>query len=298
MRRLTHDADRSIISSVERRQPGVRIALAVTATLVMLGLTLACVGPLMWLAKSALSTSADIYQDPFAWWPSGIQWDNLAQSWIRIDLGRKLLNTVVVVAGSLFFALFVALSGGYVLAILRPRYSRVLEVAVLATLFVPGVVSLVALYLTVLRLPLVDVSLINTYWAVWLPAGANAVNVLLVRTFFAGLPRELFEAAKVDGASSWTVFWRIVVPLSKPIISVVSLLTIVASWKDFLWPLLALPDGRLQPISVGLYNASSTAETSILMAAMLISVIGPVVVFLIFQRQFLRSAGQAGALKG
>lgn len=296
--RARSDDDRTLISGPERRSPSIRVLLIVVSAIVIFGLVIASLGPLLWLGKAALSTSGDISREPFALWPHGMQWANLAEAWTRVQIGRYLLNTLIVVGGSVVSALVIALTGGYVLAVLRPRYAKVLEIGVLATLFVPGVVSLVSLYLTVLSLPLVNVNLINTYWAVWLPAGVNVVNVLLVRSFFGQLPRELFEAARVDGASTWTVFWRIVLPLSKPIIAVIVLLTAVASWKDFLWPLLALPDATLQPLSVGLYKISSTAETSILMAGMFISVIIPIALFLIFQRQFLRSAGQAGAIKG
>jgi multiple sugar transport system permease protein len=94
------------------------------------------------------------------------------------------------------------------------------------------------------------------------------------------------------------VLWSIVLPMSKPVLGVVSLLTIVAAWKDFLWPMLVLPSPDLQPLSVGLYRISDTAPTSLLMAGMFISVIIPVLLFVIFQKQFLRSAGQAGAIKG
>jgi len=122
--------------------------------------------------------------------------------------------------------------------------------------------------------------------------------VLLVARFFDRLPRDVFEAAKIDGAGVFRVFWSIVLPMSRPVVGVVSLLTIVGSWKEFLWPLLVLPSPDLQPLSVGLYRISDTAPTSLLMAGMFISVIIPIGLFLLFQRQFLRSAGQAGAIKG
>ena len=109
---------------------------------------------------------------------------------------------------------------------------------------------------------------------------------------------EIFEAARVDGANSFDGFWRIVLPMSKPIIGVVSLLTLVSAWKEFLWPLLVLPSPDLQPLSVVLYKAANTAETAVLIAGMFISVIVPLLLFLLFQKQFLRSAGQAGAIKG
>ncbi len=292
------DIDRGIISPSERSRLSVRLGLLVLSILVIGTLALVAAGPILWLAKSAVSTTQDILREPFAWWPSGIQWDNLVQAWNGIDVGRALANTVLIALGNWFFGLLVALTGGYALAILRPRYARVLTAMVLATLFIPSIVSLVSLYLTVIDVPLIHANLIDTFWSVWLPSAATAFNVLLVKNFFEGLPKEVFEAARVDGANALDVFWRIVLPMSKPIIGVVSLLTLVSAWKEFLWPLLVLPSAGVQPLSVVLYKAANTAETAVLIAGMFISVIIPLLLFLVFQKQFLRSAGQAGAIKG
>ncbi|GAA5201562.1 carbohydrate ABC transporter permease [Microbacterium jejuense] len=290
--------DRTNVSELDRTRRTVRIVMRILAAVVILGLLVVSFGPLLWLFKAALSTSQDILKYPFEWWPSGIQWQNLPDAWSQIRIGQYLLNTVWMAAGCWFFGLLVALTGGYGIAILRPRYAKAVNVAVLATLFIPGVVSLISLYVTVLDVPLIGVNLVNTFWAVWLPTAANAFNVLLVARFFDRLPRDVFEAAKIDGAGVFRVFWSIVLPMSRPVIGVVSLLTIVGSWKEFLWPLLVLPSPDLQPLSVGLYRISDTAPTSLLMAGMFISVIIPIGLFLLFQRQFLRSAGQAGAIKG
>lgn len=261
-------------------------------------LAVAALGPLLWLAKSALSTAQDILRDPFGWWPSGIQWDNMVVAWTKLRIGDYFLNTVWVLLGSWGFSLLVALTGGYVIAILRPVYARVLSTAVLATLFIPGVVSLISLYLVVLDLPILGLNLVDTFWAVWLPGAANAFNVLIITQFFRSLPTEIFEAAEIDGAGPFRIFWSIVLPMSKPIIGVVSVLSVVGAWKDFLWPLLVLPSPANQPLSVGLYKLSGTAELSLLMAGMFISVVVPLMVFLVFNRQVLASAGSAGAIKG
>ncbi|MGF6822275.1 multiple sugar transport system permease protein [Microbacterium sp. ZKA21] len=290
--------DRTNVSDLDRRRPGVRITMAIIAVVVVGALIVMSAGPLLWLFKSALSTSQDILRDPFGWWPSGVQWQNLSDAWNKIQIGQYLMNTIWMTLGCWFFGLLVAVTGGYGIAILKPAYARFINAAVLATLFIPGVVSLISLYVTVLDVPLVGVSLVNTFWAVWLPSAASAFNVLLVARFFDGLPKDVFEAARIDGSGVFRVLWSIVLPMSKPVLGVVSLLTIVAAWKDFLWPMLVLPSPDLQPLSVGLYRISDTAPTSLLMAGMFISVIIPVLLFVIFQKQFLRSAGQAGAIKG
>jgi multiple sugar transport system permease protein len=182
--------------------------------------------------------------------------------------------------------------------VLRPRYGKLILGAVLTTMFVPAVVLLVPLYLTILDPPVLGRSLINTFWAVWLPAGASAFNVLLVQRFFDNLPREVFEAARVDGAGPFRLFWSIVLPMSKPILGVVSVFAIIASWKDFLWPLLVLRDPDLQPLSVRLPTLAHTTDLGVFLAALAISTLIPVAMFVVFQRQFLNSAGLGGAVKG
>lgn len=297
-RQRAKENDRGVLSDLDRQQLSFRIPYAVISSILLLGLALASLGPLLWLAKSAVSTSQDILGSPLEFWPSGIQWSNLVVAWNDLQVGMYLLNTVWVALGSWFFGLLVALTGAYVISILRPSYVKILSGAVMATLFIPAVISLISLYVTILDVPFIGVNLLNTYWAVWLPAAAHAFNILVVTRFFDSLPRDIFEAARIDGAGTFVVFWRIVLPMSRPVIGVVSLLTIVASWKDFLWPLLVLRDPALQPLSVGLYKLDQSADTALLLAAMFISVIIPVLLFLVFKKQFLEGAGQAGAIKG
>jgi multiple sugar transport system permease protein len=182
--------------------------------------------------------------------------------------------------------------------VLRPKYAPLVKGMLLATLFVPAVVLLVPLYVEIVHPPLVHHSFINSYWAVWLPAGASAFNVVLVTRFFDNLPREIFEAARVDGAGPVRLFWAIVLPMSKPILGVVSVFAVLASWKDFLWPLLVLANPDIQPLSVRLPSIQSQTELGVFLAAMFIACLVPIAGFLVFQRSFLRGPGLGGAIKG
>ncbi|MGW9166708.1 carbohydrate ABC transporter permease [Agromyces sp. NPDC055658] len=290
--------DRGIVSEHERGRGGVRASMGAIHVFLFAGLVVAGLGPLLWLAKAAVTPTQDTLTQPFALWPNGIDWANLEQAWNDIHIDQYFLNTIWVAAGSWFFQLLIATTAGYALSILRPKYAPVLNALVLATLFIPAVVLLVPLYLTILHPPLIDTSLLNTYWAVWLPAAANAFNILLVKRFFDGLPREVFEAARTDGAGPFRVFWSIVLPMSKPILGVVSVFAVIAAWKDFLWPLLVLPDPAVQPLSVRLPAVQSQTELDVFLAALAISTLIPVALFLVFQRLFLRGAGLGGAVKG
>ena len=252
----------------------------------------------LWLAKAATSTTQDTLRTPFALWPSGVDWTNLADAWTKVEISKYFGNTLWVALGSWAVQLFVATTGGFVLSVLRPRYAKVVTAAVLATLFIPGIVVLVPLFLTVLDLPLFGTSIVDTYWAVWLPAGANAFNVLLVKRFMDGLPRDVFEAAQVDGAGPFRQLFYVALPLSRPILGVVSILAMLNAWKDYLWPLVVLPNPEIQPLSVRLPIIRETVELDVFLAALLISMALPITLFLVFQRLFLRSVSIGGAVKG
>lgn len=285
--------ERSNISDSDLSRASTRFTFRVVVGVVLALLVLVAAGPLLWLAKSAVSTTQDILRTPFALWPAGIQWHNLADAWNQIQIGRFTTNSLLITGGEVIVAVFSAVTLGYVLAILRPRYGPVLNAAIMATLFIPGVISLVPLYLTV-----IDLGLLDSYAALWLTNGVSAFNVLIMKQYFQTIPSELFEAATVDGAGPLRILWSIVLPLARPIIGVVALLAFIASWKDFLWPLLALPSPDKQPLSVGLATVAPQADLAMLMAGMFIAVLIPIAVFAIFQKQFLTGAGSAGALKG
>lgn len=297
-RSVQEQADRGILSTADRRRPQVRIVGTLLS--VALGVCLVVVGllPLLWLLKSAITPTQDTLAHPLALFPGGAAWSNLARAWNDVQIGKYFFNTIWMAAGEWAVQLLVATTGGFALSVLKPRYGRIISSLVLATLFVPAVVLLVPLYLTVLHPPLIGHSLINTFWAVWLPAGASAFNVLLVMRFFDSLPKEVFEAAKTDGAGTFRLFWSVVLPMSKPILGVVSVFAINAAWADFLWPNLVLKDIGIQPLSVRLPQIQSSTDLGVYLAALTIATLIPVVIFLIFQRTFLRGGGLGGAVKG
>lgn len=292
------ERDRGVIAVGDRNRRGVRQALMTGHGILLVVLIVLGLGPMLWLAKAAVTPTQDTLSAPLAVWPNGIDWANLSTAWSRVQIDRYFANTVVIATGSWMVQVVVAATAGYALSVLRPRYGKVLTAMILATLFVPAVVLLVPLYLTVLDPPLLSTSLINTFWAVWLPAGASAFNVLLVMRFFDNLPREIFEAARVDGAGPFQLFWLIVLPMSRPVLGVVSVFAIVSAWKDFLWPLLVLPNPALQPLSVRLPALQRFIELDVFLAALAISSVIPIALFLALQRVFLRGAGLSGAVKG
>ena len=208
--------------------------------LLLVALVIIGLGPILWLAKSAITPTTDTITHPMALFPHGAAWSNLSEAWSTVQVGRYFWNTVVLAIGSWFVQLVVATTGGLRALGAAAEYARVITGLLLTTLFVPAVVLLVPLYIEIVHPPLIHHSFIDSYWAIWLPAGASAFNVVIVKRFFDNLPREIFEAARIDGAGPFRLFWSIVLPMSKPILGVVSVFAILASWKDFLWPLLVL----------------------------------------------------------
>ena len=296
--RAPTQADRGIVSAADYRRSRVRWAMGILQGVTLLFLFIVGLGPLLWMVKSSITPTQDTLRMPMALWPHGFDLGQLATAWSRTHIDRYLLNTVWIAAGSWVVQIVVATTAGYALSVLKPRFHRILSGLVLATLFVPALVLLVPLYLTVVDLPIVHVRMIDTFWAVWLPAGASAFNVVVIKRFFDNLPREIFDAARVDGAGPFQLFWRIVLPMSRPIIGVVSVFAVIATWKDYLWPLLVLRKPDLQPLSVRLPTLQPTTDLGVFIAALTISSLIPIVLFLLFQRLFLRGPGLSGAIKG
>jgi multiple sugar transport system permease protein len=293
-----HAGDGALISPEEWGRPTVRWGVGGAQALLLVGLVVVGLGPLLWLAKSAITPTMDTISQPMTLFPNGSAWGNLREAWSTVHVDRYFWNTVVLAIGSWFVQIVIATTAGFALSVLRPKYARVLNALLLTTLFVPVVVLLVPLYILIVRPPFIDHSFIDSYWAVWLPAGASAFNVVLVSRFFDNLPREIFEAARIDGAGPLRLFLYVVLPMSKPILGVVSVFAVLASWRDFLWPLLVLTNPDEQPLSVRLPTIQSQTELGVFLAALFIASLVPIIGFLIFQRSFLRGTGLGGAIKG
>jgi multiple sugar transport system permease protein len=289
---------RSILSSSDWRGRRVRWSMRALHFGTLVFLLIIGLGPILWMIKSSITPTLDTLRTPMALWPNGFEISQFATAWSRVHIDRYVLNTLYIAFGSWAVQMLVATTGGFALSVLRPRGSGLLTGLVIATLFVPPIVLLVPLYLTVVDVPIVHWRMIDSYWAVWLPAGASALSVILMKRFFDNLPREIFEAARVDGAGPFRLFWSIVLPMSRPIIGVVSVFAVIATWKDYLWPLLVLRDPDIQPLSVRLPILAPTTDLGVFIAALTISSIIPIALFLIFQRLFLQGEGVSGALKG
>lgn len=286
-----------ILTSAELRRPGTRRTLLLVHACVLVGLVLAGLGPLLWLLAASLGQTGDVLSDPLGVFGRMTQWQHYVEAFRGVDTARLLGNTLAMAAGSAAVTVIVAVSAGYVIAILRPRWAPLLSGGILATIFLPAIVSFVPLYLTVIDLFGTGISLQNTFWAVWLPAGANAFAVLLVTGYLRSIPRELIEAAEIDGAGPLRILWSVVLPLARPILGVVALLAAIGAWKDYLWPSLVLTDPKLRPISVALPMLERTNDLTTFFAILVVAALIPIGLFLVFQRPLLASAGLSAGMK-
>ena len=294
----THE--RSIISALELRKPWIRFAHWALFGLLLLG-TMLTIGPLLWMVSGALKPSIEIFSTPPILWPANPEWSNFVKAWQQLNSLRYLANTAALAIGAVLLQLIVSATAAYALSKLKPIFSNILLFFFLSTLMVPALAYLIPQYFTVIHLPIFGISLIGSWWAIWLPEAANAFNIIVLKSFFDTIPNELIEAARIDGANALQIFIRIILPNSLPALAVISMFTIFATWKDFLWPLLVLIDPNTQPISVALYQqgiaANSYQPQNVLLAGFVIATIPPIILFLIFQRQIMRGVVTTG-LKG
>lgn len=292
--------DRGIFTDLELRTPFGQIVYRIFWILLIL-LAVVVAFPFVFAFTSGLKSSTEIYKGGLQLLPAVPQWDNYTQVWVRYNFLKLFGNSLIIVVGGMVCQLTVTTLAAYSLARLRPFGGRVIVWAFMLTLMVPGIAYLIPLYTTLVRVPILNISLLNNYWGLWLPYSINAFGIMVMKTFFESIPGELYDAAKVDGASPLRIFWSITLPLSRSILAVLSIVGFLNLWKDFLLPLLVLPDPKIQPITVRLFymlNVNQVpAPLNIQMAASFLALIPPIVIAILLQRYLTRGLS-IGAVKG
>ncbi|MFD7179395.1 carbohydrate ABC transporter permease [Streptomyces sp. NPDC059904] len=288
---------RTLISPAQLgRRRGKTVYWCVFA-LVMVLFTLVFLGPMYWMVSGGLKTTQEFVKAPPTLIPTSVHPGNYGDAWRVMDLAKLLGNTLYYAFGALAFQLVLDVAAAYSLSKLRPLFGKVILGMMLATLMIPATVLVVPQYLTVLDVPLFERNLLNSPWVIWLPSVTNAFNIFLLKRFFDSIPQELLDAASIDGASALRTLRSVVLPLSRPILGVVSIFAVVGVWKDFLWPMLTLPDPGKQTLNVGIYSLASGVPENWLIAALTIASLPTLVLFLLFQRNIM-SGLTAGGLKG
>ena len=298
-RRRQTTTTRTLISEVQLNRRSGKIVYRVVLTLVIVGFTLVFIGPLYFLFTDGLKSTQEAIATPPTLYPHALHPSNYVQAWSRLDVGRMLWNSVYYAAGALAFQLVFDVTAAYSLSKLRPVLGNVVLFLMLATLMIPATVLVVPQYVTIVNLPLVHWNLVGSPEAIWLPSVANAFNIFLLKRFFDSIPTDYIDAASVDGASRLMILWKIVLPMSRPILGVVSIFATVAVWKDFLWPLLVeygyTP--TREGLNVGIWQATYGTPENLIIAASAMAAIPTIVFFLIFQRNIMAGL-TAGGIRG
>jgi multiple sugar transport system permease protein len=288
---------RTLLSPASLARPRGKAVYWTVFTGVVVLFALAFLFPVYWMVTGAMKSPDEIAQTPPTIVPHHLHISGYTDAWDLMQLPEHLWNTVVQAAGAWAFQLVLCTAAAYALSKLKPAFGKLILGGILATLMVPAQALVVPKYLTVADLPLIHTSLLNSPLGIWLPAVANAFNLYLLKRFFDQLPRDVMEAAEIDGAGKLRILWSIVLPMSRPVLGVVSIFALVAVWQDFLWPLMVFSDTDKQPISVALVQLSQNIQLTVLIAAMVIASIPMVAMFLVFQRHIIAGIS-AGSTKG
>jgi multiple sugar transport system permease protein len=261
---------------------------------ILILLSAACLIPLYWLVRSSFMRSTDIYRvDPIILWPKEMLWDNYVQAIKFMAFLRKTINTLVILVGNMAGAAITSCMAAYAFSRVQWKGRQICFFILLTSMMLPGTVTIIPQYLLWARLGYVD-----TYVPLILPAffGGGAFNIFLLRQFFLGIPRDLDEAAKIDGAGNIWIFSRIIVPLAKPAVMVICLFIFLGCWNDFFGPLIYLNSADKYTLALGLlqFRGNYSTRWNWLMAGSTIVVIPCIVMYVFTQRRLIEGIALTG----
>ncbi|WP_062205311.1 carbohydrate ABC transporter permease [Streptomyces sp. NBRC 109706] len=269
-----------------RRNAGQIVLTSLGALLAALWLV-----PFGWALSTSLKPEGDTQKLPLKWIQSNMNLDAYRSVLGDGNIPKWLVNSVIVSTGVTALTVVVSALAAYGFARTEFRFRRVLFGITLAGIMVPGTVITAPLFANVRTISLVD-----TYWGVILPQVSAPAMVFILYKFFQGVPRELEEAARIDGAGRWRIFGQVVLPLSRPVLAAVAIFTFIASWNNFMWPYLVTTDPDLATLPVGLATVQSSfgIRWAQLMAGALLAALPLLIVFVFFQRQIVRGVAHTG----
>jgi multiple sugar transport system permease protein len=275
--------------------PRRRITLGqvlIYATAIVIGLVM--LTPFVWMLSASLKLNRDVFTFPIQWIPAEPRWQNYVDIWTKIPLALFVWNTAKITIAVTILQLLTSSFAAYAFAKLRFPGRDALFLGYIATIAMPWQVYMVPQFLLMREL-----GLHNTHMALILLQAFTAFGVFLMRQFYQSIPDELCEAARIDGMNEYQIWWRIMLPLSKPALSTLTIFTFVSTWNDLLGPLIYLTKTELKTIQIGLrmFISQYSAEYGLIMAASVVALIPVLVVFLALQRFFVEGIATSG-LKG
>ena len=277
------------------KRPKKRINWGLISTYaIVLVVTVTMLAPFVWMLSASLKLDRDVFAFPIQWIPEAPRWQNYIDIWTKIPLALFVFNTAKLTVIVTILQLLTSSFAAYAFAKLRFPYRNALFLAYVATIAMPWQVYMVPQFLLMREL-----GLNNTHLALICLQAFTAFGVFLMRQFYMSIPDELCEAARIDGMSEYGIWWRIMLPLSMPALSTLTIFTFVNTWNDFLGPLIYLTRTELKTIQIGIrmFITQYTQEYGLIMAASVVSLIPVLIVFLALQRFFVEGIASTG-LKG
>jgi ABC-type glycerol-3-phosphate transport system permease component len=260
--------------------------------------------PMFWMLSSSLKSLNEIYTFPPQWIPTNPRWENYSEAWNAVPFGRFYINSIIITVLGAGLQIINGTLCAYAFAFLKFPAKNWLFLIILAALMVPGEVVILPNFLffgnTVRDWFGLEKNWINTYQAIVLPGAATAFGTFLMRQGFMGLPRDVLDAAKVDGAGHLRTMFGIVLPMAKPIVITFGLISVVNKWNDYLWPLVITRTLEMRPITVGvrfLFDSEGNNNWGVIMAGTTFVVL-PLLIVYIFAQRFIIDGLTAGATKG
>jgi len=252
--------------------------------------------PFAWMIDASLMTSSEIQRRPPTLYPAEIQWRNFTDLLDVLPFGRLYLNSLFVTIATVIGVLFTSSLAGFAFAKYQFPGREVLFYIILATMMIPFFVTLIPVFYIVRQL-----GWINTYQGLIFPSITSAYGIFLMRQFIFSVPDELLDAARIDGAPEPMIYWRIIIPLTRPALATLGTFTFIGSWNAFLWPLLVINSRELYTVPLGLNTlrifASEQRNLNLLMSGTVLSVVPTLILFIFLQRYFIQGITLTG-LKG
>ena len=250
--------------------------------------------PLVWMVSASFMPTGEAASFPPRMLPSTATLQHYEELFTRLNLGRAFLNSTIVATLATVISLFFNSMAGYAFAKLRFQGRERIFRFFLGLLVLPAQVGMLPLFLM-----LKEMGLVNTYLGVIIPTMASVFGIFLIRQFMLAIPNELLEAARVDGATEWSIYRRIVIPLSMPVLVTLAIFTFMATWNDFMWPLIILTDNDRYTLPVSIANlvGEHVQDIELMMASSVITVLPVLLLFLFLQRYYLAGI-MMGSVKG
>jgi multiple sugar transport system permease protein len=294
----TTGSNRGLFSFQDRRKTSTQAILAFGIFLLITG-AIVIVAPIFWMFLGSFKSPAEIYAVPLSYLTHDLKFDNYIEAFRLVPFDQYFINSLIICAGVVIGQILVCSMAAYSLSKLRIRFGGSILLMFMTSLMVPFEVLIIPLYLIMKYFPfgpgMANTNLVNTYWALILPGVFSAFSIIVLKEFYDSIPNEIVYAARIDGCTETRVFFRIILPMTMPIISILTVFAFVTTWNSFFWPLIVLNNPDYYPLVLGVQKLIDMGEPwNVVMAALAISTLPSILLLILFQRTIIRGIAYTG----